>query len=134
MNKAVTDLKSHLKALIVASPSINSLPEEARKFRVEIMLASKPEDMQNFIEILEEERAAMQKIEEDFAAKGEEIQALVADAKALEAQANREIRKEKEEQLSVKEQETAASLLTKLDDIEKAEPQPKKKKGWFFNK
>jgi len=126
-------LKTRLHELIAASPALNSLPEEARQYRVYVMLDSKPEDMMKFIQILETEQGDMQKVDDEYMKDLQALQDLMTQVKELEAEANREIRKEAEEKVAVVDQQKAEDILKQMDAVTggSKEEQPKKKKGWF---
>ncbi|MFC1655966.1 hypothetical protein ACFL3C_03790 [Patescibacteria group bacterium] len=116
------DLKARLQELINNSAALKSLPPEARKMRADAMLSSSPTLMQNFINVLEEEATELKKIDEDFVKNAAHIGDLVAEAKELEKEANREIRKEDEAVGRKQEEKEAAALLAKLDDIQDEGP------------
>ncbi len=112
------NLKTRLQELIKNSSALQSLPPEARKMRADIMLASSPTLMQNFINVLEEEAARLKKIDEKFVKDAAHIGNLISEVKELEQTANREIRKENEALERKHEEDEAAALLAKLDNIQ----------------
>jgi hypothetical protein len=112
------EVKAQLEALINASTAINSLPTEAKAARKELMLAADEETMRQFIEVLETEKVEMAKIDEEFAAEAEEIDALLSEANQLQKEAEREIRKEQEESEREGDLAKAEALLAQLDEIQ----------------
>jgi hypothetical protein len=120
MTPAVTDKKTYLKQLLKASASFKTLPEKAKADQAKIMLSGSPEEIDQFIKILEEEKTAMNSINEDFLKQAGEIEHLVAEAKQLEVHAKSEIRHEKEEKLTLAEQKTADTLLKQLEKMKGA--------------
>jgi len=115
------ELKAQLEALIDASTAINSLPAEEKAARKELMLAADEETMHKFIEVLENEKVEMAKIDEEFTAEAEEIDALLSEANQLQKEAEREIRKEAEESEKAVDLAKAESLLAQLDEIQEEE-------------
>ena len=111
------DVKKHLHALIKNSATFKSLPEAERKARTDMMLSADEATMQKFIAILEKEVKGMEKVEADFQKSATEIEGLVAEAQALEKEANRIIRKEEEATERAGEEKAADELLKQLDDI-----------------
>jgi hypothetical protein len=109
--------RAHLQELVNNSAALNSLPEDARTMRAEMMLSADPDTMLEFIKVLEEEAAKLQKMDEDFVKKTEEIEGLVVEAQQLEKEAEREIRHAEEDEEKVKSEAHAAALLKKLDNI-----------------
>lgn len=118
----MSDLKARLQELIKNSPALQSLPPEALKMRTDIMLASSPTEMQNFITVLEEEALQLKKIDDDFVKNADHINDLIAEAKELEKAAGREISKEDEASERKQEEDQAAALLAKLDNVQDEEP------------
>jgi hypothetical protein len=114
MSQLITDKKTYLKTLLENSPSLKSLPEEARRIQIMAILKGNPEELERFIMIFEEENSAMQKIDNDFLKQSKEIEHLVAEAKQLEINANKEIRNEKEEKVTIEEEKTANALLNQI--------------------
>jgi len=112
------ELKSKLEALINASTAINSLPTEAKAARKSLMLAADDETMQKFIEVLENEKIEMGKIDEEFAAEAEKIDTLLQEATQLEKEAERKIRQHQEESEKAGDLVKAEALLAQLDEIQ----------------
>jgi len=115
MTPAIKDKKTYLATLLKDSASFNSLPEDARNIQFKAILSAPQDEMEQFISILEEEKAAMNSINEDFLKQAGEIEHLVAEAKQLEVHAKSEIRHEKEEKLTLEEQKTADALLKQIE-------------------
>ncbi|MBU1557414.1 hypothetical protein KKC45_00415 [Patescibacteria group bacterium] len=112
------EIKSQLAELIDASPAINSLPADAKAARKKLMLSADEETMYKFIDVLENEKVEMEKIDDEFAAEAEEIDALLNEATQLEKEAEREIRKEEEEAERAGDLAKADALLAELDEIQ----------------
>jgi len=112
-----TNLKMQLQELIANSAAIQSLPEEARDLRTNTMLNADDETMQQFIDVLTNEAKQLEKINQDMANETEEINKLIAEAKQLGKQAEREIRKDAEATERIKDDLRAEALLKKLDEI-----------------
>ena len=112
------DLKAKLLQLIKSSPTLQSLPADELKFRADAMLSADEAAQAEFITILKNESAQMQKIDNDFAKKAGELNNLVAEANQLEKEAETMFRKEQEEEERGTEEQKAEDLLKKLDDVQ----------------
>ena len=112
------NIKLKLQELIDNSVALKSLPEKARKMRTEAMLNADDDTMKQFIAVLENEAKQVQAINDDMADKTQEINALLSEAKQLEQEAKRELRKEEENQERANEEKEAEDILKKLDEIE----------------
>lgn len=112
------DLKLKLQELINNSKALQSLPVEARKVRTEAMLNADEDTMSQFIAVLENESKQIKAIDDNATKETEKITQLLDEAKQLEKEAQREMRKEEESTERVKEESEAEDLLKKLDDIE----------------
>ncbi len=110
-------LKSQLQELIANSAALNSLPQEARDIRINAMLNADDATMQQFIDVFTNEAMQLEKINQDMAKDAEEIGGLIAEAKQLEKEAEREIRKEAEGSERAGEEAKAEDLLKQLDEI-----------------
>lgn len=115
------EIKLRLQELIKNSPAIQSLLEADREARTKAMLSADDDTMNQFIAVLENEAAQMQKLDSDMASKTEEINSLLAEANQLEKEAQREIRKEAEASERAGEESKAEDLLKQLDDIADAD-------------
>ena len=113
-----TEIKETLQKLIDNSPALSSLPEADREVRKKAMLSADDETMQQFVAVLENESAQMQKLDEDMADQTEEINGLIAEANQLEKEAERELRKQEEKTERSEEKQKAEALLKKLDEID----------------
>ncbi|MCD6109824.1 hypothetical protein J7J83_03645 [bacterium] len=113
-----TELKLKLQDLISNSVALKSLPEEAQKIRTQAMLNSDDDTMMQFIAVLENESKQIKVIDDNATKETEKITQLLDEAKTLEKEAEREVRKEEENLEHTKEESEAEALLKKLDDIE----------------
>lgn len=112
-----TELKLQLQELIANSTALKSLPQEARDMRANAMLNADEDTMKQFVAVLENESAQLQKIDDDMASQTDEINSLIAEAKQLEKDAQREIRKDAEVSERTDSETKAEDLLKKLDEI-----------------
>jgi len=117
MSQLIADKKAYLKTLLENSSSLKSLPEDARKIQIKALLSANPEETNAFIQILEEEKSSMQKIDEEFLKQAGEIEHLVSEAKQLEVHAKKEIHQEKVEKQTFEEQKTADALLKQIEKL-----------------
>jgi hypothetical protein len=115
---ADVNLKLKLQDLIDNSPALSSLPEADREVRKKAMLSADDETMQQFVAVLENESAQMQKLDEDMAVQTEEINSLITEANELEKEAKRELRKQEEKTERSEEKQKAEALLKKLDEVD----------------
>lgn len=112
-----TDLKLQLQELIENSVALKSLPPEARDIRTKAMLSADDATIKQFITVLGNEAKQLGKIDADMAKQTKEISSLIEEAKQLEQEAKREIRKEAEVSERTESESKAEELLKKLDDI-----------------
>jgi hypothetical protein len=117
------ELKDRLEKLIELSPTIKSLSEVERNLRVNNMLNSSPEKMQEIIKILEEEQEFMQGVESEFQQHADEVSALYEEVKEEKHIQDRRERKQAEtEELKVANKE-ASILMQKLENVAIKEPE-----------
>ncbi len=108
------DLKVKLAKLIKNSPTLKSLSSEEMKFRAEAMLNAEPKAQAEFVKTLEMEASKLNQIDEAYA---KEAGDLLTEAKALEAEAEGLMRKEKESTEQTEKDKSASDILKMLDKI-----------------
>ncbi len=110
------DFKEKLLELIKNSPTMQNMDKQQKQLRIEAMLTSDDEAIKNFIEIFEDEKKEMNKIENEFEKGADEIEDLINQAKQLDDEANKLLIKEKEEVSKKTDLQKADELLDKLED------------------
>lgn len=108
------DLTAKLKELIKNSPTLKSLSPDEMKFRAEAMLNADPQAQAEFVKVLEQETAQINKIDEAYA---KEAGDLLAEAKGLEKEANSLLRHEQEDSAKAEEDASADDILKQLDQV-----------------
>lgn len=111
------DLISHLKELIAISPALESIPAEERNLRIQNMLTSPPEKMQQIIAVLEQEQQTIAQIEEEFEQHADEVEAYLGELKGAKHKQERDERIALENSTKIQDEKAAELLLKKLDEI-----------------
>jgi hypothetical protein len=111
------DTKEQLTLLIENSRTLKSLPGTEKESRKTAMLNADEATMKNFIQILEREAQKIEKVDSSFQKEFNEIEGLITEAKQLENNLKRDMRKDAEVNERTESESKAEDILKELDNI-----------------
>jgi len=120
-------LKARLKELIEASEALNSLSEEEKNERVELMMNASAEDIASYIKVFEEEQAEMEVIHKDLESHADEVEAFMMEEEELKHKEERKQLEQQESKDQAYASKEAANLMQQLEDATEDEVKQDKK-------
>lgn len=124
---SLEELKDRLLELIEGSEALKTIPEEEKNERTALMMAGNAEEIAGYIQVFEEETQNIDEINEELNEHAEEIQEAVITEKYDDIKLQRKLELEKEKKLRISEEKKADSLISALENVEKAPVKAKKK-------